>query len=419
MNSIYFIIEISDSSRYGIGTYLHQVLKALEKTSFRVNVVSLGDNGVNEIAVRVENGIRHIQIPSSSYRGIIGQTMLERWERNLFYVIIPYVSMEDKNIFHFNSYSLYWFALKLKQNLDCRILLTVHYQGWCLDLLGDRQRLQETLNALECDTVTSHVKDSVYKESRFINEIADHVIAVSESSRDNLLSVYRVDPLKISLIPHSVKYENFNYPDVDKWQERERLHVTKEEMLIVFAGRLEIIKGLEYLQAAFIELLQEDKDLRLVICGSGNYDYFLKTSTPVWNKITFTGRIAREELYRLYAIADIGVVPSFHEEFGYVALEMLMSGLPVIANKTSGLRDLLGNERFGLYFEIDKKSFSRTVKDLKAKMKLLLYDRTVREKYRQNIQEVRLMYGIEAQKAKLTGLYESLMKSFEVEDIMT
>ena len=45
-------------------------------------------------------------------------------------------------------------------------------------------------------------------------------------------------------------------------------------------------------------------------------------------------------------------------------------------------------------------------------MKLLLYDRTVREKYRQNIQEVRLMYGIEAQKAKLTGLYESLMKSF-------
>ena len=63
-------------------------------------------------------------------------------------------------------------------------------------------------------------------------------------------------------------------------------------------------------------------------------------------------------------------------------------------------------------YEIDKKSFSRTVKDLKAKMKLLLYDRTVREKYRQNIQEVRLMYGIEAQKAKLTGLYESLMKSF-------
>ncbi len=199
---------------------------------------------------------------------------------------------------------------------------------------------------------------------------------------------------------------------MDKWQARERLHIANEEMLIVFAGRLEIIKGLEYLQAAFIELLQEDKNLRLVVCGSGNYDYFLKTSAPAWNKITFTGRIAREELYRLYAIADIGVVPSFHEEFGYVALEMLMSGLPVIANKTSGLRDLLGNERFGLYFEIDKKSFSRTVKDLKAKMKLLLYDRTVREKYRQNIQEVRLMYGIEAQKAKLTGLYESLMKSF-------
>ena len=51
--------------------------------------------------------------------------------------------------------------------------------------------------------------------------------------------------------------------------------------MLIACGTIEIIKGLEYLQAAFIELLQEDKDLRLVICGSGNYDYFLKTSTPV------------------------------------------------------------------------------------------------------------------------------------------
>lgn len=53
----------------------------------------------------------------------------------------------------------------------------------------------------------------------------------------------------------------------------------------------------------------------------------------------------------MYAIADVGVVPSKHEEFGYVAVEMMMHKLPVIVNNTTGLREIVENGKFGTVFD--------------------------------------------------------------------
>lgn len=53
----------------------------------------------------------------------------------------------------------------------------------------------------------------------------------------------------------------------------------------------------------------------------------------------FTGYVNQRTLSDLYSVADIGVVPSLHEEFGYVAIEMMMHRLPVIVNATTGLAE--------------------------------------------------------------------------------
>ena len=55
----------------------------------------------------------------------------------------------------------------------------------------------------------------------------------------------------------------------------------------------------------------------------------------------FTGFLEKHELYELVQIADIGVVPSLYEPFGYVAVEMMMHGLPVVAAATSGLNEVV------------------------------------------------------------------------------
>ena len=56
----------------------------------------------------------------------------------------------------------------------------------------------------------------------------------------------------------------------------------------------------------------------------------------------------------MLSIGDIGVSPSLHEEFGFVALEMMMMKLPLIAGKTTGLSELVKNEKSGLLVPITK-----------------------------------------------------------------
>lgn len=59
-------------------------------------------------------------------------------------------------------------------------------------------------------------------------------------------------------------------------------------------------------------------------------------------------------MYELYAIAEVGVVPSFHEEFGYVAAEMMLHKLPIIVNNTMGLKEITENGKYALSFRYGK-----------------------------------------------------------------
>lgn len=55
----------------------------------------------------------------------------------------------------------------------------------------------------------------------------------------------------------------------------------------------------------------------------------------------------KDLLYHLYTIADVGVVPFMYEEFDYVATKMMMHGLPIVANRTTGLAEIVEDEKTG------------------------------------------------------------------------
>ena len=68
----------------------------------------------------------------------------------------------------------------------------------------------------------------------------------------------------------------------------------------------------------------------------------------------------KEQLYEFYQIADMGVVCSLHEEFGYVAIEMMMHQLPIIVSNTGGLAEIVEDNISGLKVPIiteDEKRF--------------------------------------------------------------
>lgn len=114
-----------------------------------------------------------------------------------------------------------------------------------------------------------------------------------------------------------------------------------EERVILFVGRIDEMKGLSYLIKAFREVLKQHADCRLVIVGSGNYDLFFREAKNISTKVTFVGFLEKDELYELYQIADLGVVPSLFEPFGYVPVEMMIHKLPIVATATSGLNEVV------------------------------------------------------------------------------
>ena len=114
---------------------------------------------------------------------------------------------------------------------------------------------------------------------------------------------------------------------------------------------------------AFKKVIQHNSDARLIIAGDGAFSLACIKSSPIWSKVTFTGYVDKDTLYELYRLSNIGVVPSLHEEFGYVAIEMASVGLPVLVNPKGGLKEIA--ENFELVFDASdtKKSFTDSLAD--------------------------------------------------------
>lgn len=171
------------------------------------------------------------------------------------------------------------------------------------------------------------------------------IVAVSAVTRDRLLawSGYK-GPTYV--LPNAVHLEQFGIrPKRDDLVKRYGL-AGKRVLLTV--GRLageERSKGFDEV----IEVLpQLPEDVVYMIAGGGHDMPRLRdkaTALGVGNRVVFTGLFPESEKPDLYNLADVYVMPSRGEGFGFVFLEALASGLPVIGSKTDGGAEaLLGGE---------------------------------------------------------------------------
>ena len=121
---------------------------------------------------------------------------------------------------------------------------------------------------------------------------------------------------------------------------------------IVYVGRLEKRKGVDWLIKAFGELVQEMPNTHLIIAGSGVRakklrDYVSDQAIP---NVSFAGYVTEEEKIRLIGNADLACFPSTHGEgFGIVLLEAMAMGTPLVAGNNLGYVNVMaGHGRVGL-----------------------------------------------------------------------
>lgn len=75
-----------------------------------------------------------------------------------------------------------------------------------------------------------------------------------------------------------------------------------------------------------------------------------------------------KQIQELYAIADYGIVPSIHEEFGYVAAEMMLNMLPIVIHDNSGLHEVANAGKYGVSFQYVKNKEVDSLKEAIIRM---------------------------------------------------
>ena len=121
---------------------------------------------------------------------------------------------------------------------------------------------------------------------------------------------------------------------------------------ILFVGRLEKRKGVNYLLDAFRNLKKDYPDIRLIIAGPGlnlRKRYEIKVRMQRIKDVVFTGGVPHEELPRYYQTADIFCAPATGKEsFGIVLLEAMALGKPIVATCNAGYASVITDGEQGL-----------------------------------------------------------------------
>lgn len=194
--------------------------------------------------------------------------------------------------------------------------------------------------------LSDRIKHRVF--ARHAIKRADKIIAVSESTKKDIVKIYNEKPDKIKVIYHG--YDKNLFKPFQNQKDYDTIENTKSKYsidrpYILFVGGLQPRKNILGLFRAF-ELLKNN-DYQLVIAGgrAWMYDELFKRSkqSPHRNNIIFTERFETEELPALLWGAKALVLPSFYEGFGLPIVEAMACGTPVVASNISSLPEVAGN----------------------------------------------------------------------------
>ncbi len=339
MINLYIINQTSRAAIYGIGTYISELTASLKDSNVNIYVVHLRSNKPEKKPEEI-GSIQHFHIPAPINRNTLldwGQQN-DLYYRNVVYLLQLQIKNTDRLIFHLNYNHSDRLAESLKKAFDCKIVTVVHYSNWGFSFYDNLQRLRSILNEEHLDSFGENLKKSVEGEKLFYSSV-DHIICLSGYMYEILCRDYQIDPARITVIPNGLA--DVADAIVDKRLLRKKWNVPLRDKLILFAGRMDTVKGLEYLLKAFRDVLQAYPRCRLVIAGDGVYNKYTKESQDICTRIAYTGLLDKAQLYEWYRLADVGVVPSLFEPFGYVAVEMMMHELPIVATATSGLNEVV------------------------------------------------------------------------------
>lgn len=173
---------------------------------------------------------------------------------------------------------------------------------------------------------------------------ARRIIAVSESTRDDVVELLGVPPERVTVIPLAAdeRYRPADEMAIGAFRARKNL----AEPFVLFVGTLEPRKNVSTLLRAFAALSKEIPH-KLVLVGAQGWMtaemYETLQRLGLADRVRLTGFVPVEELPLWYSAADVFAFPSSYEGFGLPPLEAMACGAAVITSAVSSLPEVVGD----------------------------------------------------------------------------
>jgi glycosyltransferase involved in cell wall biosynthesis len=183
---------------------------------------------------------------------------------------------------------------------------------------------------------------------------ADHFIAVTQRAKEALM-IEGVPEEKIDVIPMGVDLNTFRPMKEDIIKGRNALGIGKEEIVILFVGRIVWEKGIyDLVHAAkrvFGDRVLNRYSIRFLIVGKGPELQGVRErvmTLGISSRIIFLDEYPYREMHKLHNLADISVLPSipiknWQEQFGMVLVESMACGKPVVATLSGSIPEVVGD----------------------------------------------------------------------------
>jgi glycosyltransferase involved in cell wall biosynthesis len=169
------------------------------------------------------------------------------------------------------------------------------------------------------------------------------IITVSESSKQDIVSTYKIDPQKIVVAWNGVseKYRVFSKEEIQSFRVKNNL-----KPYFLFVGSIHPRKNVQRLVNSFALFMEKNSypDMELVIVGKPMWKgHSVSIPEAIKNNIQFTGHLSQEKLVQYTASAFVLTYVPYFEGFGIPLVEAMKCGIPILSGNKTSLPEIAGD----------------------------------------------------------------------------
>jgi glycogen synthase len=380
--------------------YLTRELSTLDGGGHHVRVLSFGDQRLSSPSLEVTGIAAPGDLPSTDPRHA---RFFATMAQNLAMSGI----LDEVEVVHCHTWYTHLAGCLVKYLHDVPLVLTTHslepHRPWKVEQLG-----------------TAYHASSWLERTAYEN--ADGVVAVSQSMKHDVQSLYGVRPDRIRVIHNGIDLEEYRpRPDPAVLA---RYGIDPDVPFVLFVGRITRQKGIIHLVNAVKHFRP---GVQVVLCAGAPDTPEIgremseavgrareRSSDPV---IWIPEMLPRSEVIALYTHAAIFVCPSVYEPFGIINLEAMACETPVVASAIGGIPEVVEHGETGLLVtpeaagptEVEPRNPEQFARDLAAGVNALLDDPALRaEMARKARERVERLFSWTSIARRTLEFYEAL-----------